>query len=56
MTKHAPKAVVDMVGTEEGDLTKEQAHALSEHIWNDEAKGESSSWRCRRRSRVVTTG
>ena len=40
MTKHTPKAVVDMVGTEEGDLTKEQAHALSEHIWNDEAKRE----------------
>ena len=29
-----------MVGTEEGDLTKEQAHALAEHIWNDETKRE----------------
>src|SRR6476661_1616306 len=24
--------------SEEGDLTKEQAHALTEHIWNDEIK------------------
>ena len=27
-----------MVGSEEGDLTKEQAHALTEHIWDDETK------------------
>ena len=38
MVKHAPKSVVGMVASEEGDLTKEQAHALTEHIWNDETK------------------
>jgi len=38
MVKHAPKTVVGMVASEEGDLTKEQAHALTEHIWNDETK------------------
>jgi pimeloyl-ACP methyl ester carboxylesterase len=38
MVKHTPKSVVGMVATEEGDLTKEQAHALTEHIWNDETK------------------
>jgi pimeloyl-ACP methyl ester carboxylesterase len=38
MTKHTPKTVVGMAGSEEGDLTKEQAHALTEHIWNDETK------------------
>jgi pimeloyl-ACP methyl ester carboxylesterase len=38
MVKHAPKSVVGMVASEEGDLTKEQAHALTEHIWNDDAK------------------
>ena len=40
MAKHMPKTVVGMVASEEGDLTKEQAHALSEHIWNDETKRE----------------
>jgi pimeloyl-ACP methyl ester carboxylesterase len=40
MVKHAPKQVVGMVATEEGDLTKEQAHALTEHIWSDETKRE----------------
>ncbi len=38
MVKHAPKSLVGMVASEEGDLTKEQAHALTEHIWNDETK------------------
>ena len=38
MVKHAPKSVVGMVASEEGDLTKEQAHTLTEHIWNDETK------------------
>jgi len=38
MVKHAPKSVVGMVASEEGDLTKEQAHALTDHIWNDETK------------------
>lgn len=38
MARHSPKKLVGMVGTEEGDLTKEQAHALAEHIWNDETK------------------
>ena len=38
MVKHAPKKLVGMVATEEGDLTKEQAHALTAHIWNDETK------------------
>ena len=38
MAKHTPKTVVGMVASEEGDLTKEQAHALTEHIWNDETK------------------
>ena len=38
MVKHAPKSVVGMVASEEGYLTKEQAHALTEHIWNDETK------------------
>ena len=38
MARHAPKKLVGMVGTEEGDLTKEQAHALAEHIWNDDTK------------------
>jgi len=38
MVKHAPKKVVEMTATEEGDLTKEQAKALTEHIWNDETK------------------
>ena len=38
MAKHTPKTVVGMVGSEEGDLTKEQAHALTEHIWDDETK------------------
>lgn len=40
MAKHMPKTVVGMVASEEGDLTKEQAHALTEHIWNDETKRE----------------
>ncbi len=40
MSKHTPKTLVGMVVSDEGDLTKEQAHALSEHIWNDEAKRE----------------
>jgi pimeloyl-ACP methyl ester carboxylesterase len=40
MARHAPKHLVGMVGTEEGDLTKEQAKALAEHIWNDETKRE----------------
>jgi pimeloyl-ACP methyl ester carboxylesterase len=40
MAKHMPKTVVGMVASEEGDLTKEQAHALSEHIWKDETKRE----------------
>jgi pimeloyl-ACP methyl ester carboxylesterase len=38
MAKHTPKSVVGMVASEEGDLTKEQAHALTEHVWNDEVK------------------
>ena len=38
MAKHTPKSLVGMVASEEGDLTKEQAHALTEHIWNDETK------------------
>ena len=40
MVKHTPKKVVGMVGSEEGDLTKEQAHALTEHIWDDDTKRE----------------
>jgi len=40
MVKHAPKQVVGMVAKEEGDLTKEQAKALTEHIWNDQTKRE----------------
>lgn len=31
-------ALVKMTVTEEGDLTKEQARELTEHIWNDEDK------------------
>jgi pimeloyl-ACP methyl ester carboxylesterase len=38
MVKHTPKSIVGMVASEEGDLTKEQSRALTEHIWNDEAK------------------
>jgi pimeloyl-ACP methyl ester carboxylesterase len=38
MVKHAPKSVVGLVASEEGELTKEQARSLTEHIWNDEAK------------------
>lgn len=38
MIKHTPKTVVGMVPSEEGDLTKEQAHELADHIWNDETK------------------
>jgi len=38
MAKHAPKSVVGMVASEEGDLTKEQARVLTEHIWNDDTK------------------
>jgi pimeloyl-ACP methyl ester carboxylesterase len=40
MARHTPKSVVGMVGSEEGDLTKEEAHALTEHIWNDDTKRE----------------
>jgi pimeloyl-ACP methyl ester carboxylesterase len=38
MARHMPKTLVRRVGSEEGNLTKEQAHALAEHIWNVEAK------------------
>lgn len=38
LRKHAPKEVVTLAVEDEGDLTKEQAHDLIEHIWNDEAK------------------
>jgi pimeloyl-ACP methyl ester carboxylesterase len=38
LAKHAPKEVVSMMASEEGDLTKEQAKALSEHVWNEPAK------------------
>jgi pimeloyl-ACP methyl ester carboxylesterase len=38
MVRHTPKQVVKMSVEEEGDLTKEQAKELSEHIWNDEEK------------------
>jgi pimeloyl-ACP methyl ester carboxylesterase len=38
MAHYAPKQVVKMSVAEEGDLTKEQAKELSEHIWNDEDK------------------
>jgi pimeloyl-ACP methyl ester carboxylesterase len=38
MAHYAPKQLVKMTVTEEGDLTKEQAKELSEHIWNDEDK------------------
>jgi pimeloyl-ACP methyl ester carboxylesterase len=40
MSKHTPKTLVRQVVSDEGDLTKEQAHELSEHIWNDETKRE----------------
>lgn len=40
MVSHAPKQVVKMSVVEEGDLTKDQAKELSEHIWNDEEKRE----------------
>jgi pimeloyl-ACP methyl ester carboxylesterase len=38
LVRHSPKAVVKMTATEEGDLSKEQAKELTEHIWNDPAK------------------
>lgn len=38
LNHHAPKTVVKMLASEEGDLTKEQVKALSTHIWEDEAK------------------
>jgi pimeloyl-ACP methyl ester carboxylesterase len=40
LARHAPKEVVQMLATEEGDLTKDQARALTEHIWNDPDKRE----------------
>jgi len=40
MARHAPKQVVKLAATDEADLTKEQAHELTEHIWNDEEKRE----------------
>lgn len=40
MVEHTPKKLVGMMASEEGDLTKEQAHALTEHIWNDDVKRE----------------
>lgn len=40
MVSHVPKQVVKMSVEEEGDLTKDQAKELSEHIWNDEEKRE----------------
>lgn len=36
--KHAPKAVVKMLATEEGDLPKDKAKELVASIWDDEAK------------------
>lgn len=38
MARHAPKATVKMMTTEEGDLPKAQAKELVEAIWNDEAR------------------
>ena len=40
LARHSPKQVVKMLATEEGDLTKEQARTLVEHIWEDPAKRE----------------
>jgi pimeloyl-ACP methyl ester carboxylesterase len=40
IVSHAPKQAVKMSVVEEGDLTKDQAKELSEHIWNDEEKRE----------------
>jgi pimeloyl-ACP methyl ester carboxylesterase len=38
MVRHAPKQVVSMLVTEEGDLSEEQATELVHHIWEDPAK------------------
>ena len=38
MIRHTPKSVVQMVPTEEGDLTKEQAKELTAQIWDDPVK------------------
>lgn len=38
LVRHSPKQVVKMLATEEGDLTKEQARTLVEHIWDEPAK------------------
>jgi pimeloyl-ACP methyl ester carboxylesterase len=38
MAEHMPKAVVKMSVSDESDLSKEKAKALSEYIWNDEEK------------------
>jgi pimeloyl-ACP methyl ester carboxylesterase len=35
LVRHRPKDVVGMIPAEEGDLTKEQAKALAEQIWDD---------------------
>jgi len=40
LVRHRPHDVVKMVPAEEGDLTKEQAAALAEQIWNDPVKRE----------------
>jgi pimeloyl-ACP methyl ester carboxylesterase len=40
MAAHTPKTVVKMSTTDEADLSKEQAKALAEHIWDDETKRE----------------
>ncbi|MGH9280425.1 MAG: alpha/beta fold hydrolase [Acidimicrobiales bacterium] len=38
MVRHAPKQVVKMMASEEGDLTKDQVKELTEHIWDDPVK------------------
>jgi pimeloyl-ACP methyl ester carboxylesterase len=40
MVEHAPKQVVAMSASEESTLSKAEAKALIEHIWNDPAKRE----------------
>ena len=38
LVRHSPEQVVKMIVDEEGDLTKDQARALIDHIWNEPAK------------------